>query len=119
MPEKDVTIVKVAGTTLTAYAVEQPDWTLMDLHMERLGGIEATRLHAGGLSRVVSPSAGAGSPRTRRRDRDGWSVHRPVSHRRQFILPESADAHVVDRAHPGEFADVKDWRTEIYWPLAQ
>jgi two-component system response regulator DegU len=28
---------------VAAYAVEQPDWTLMDLHMERLGGIEATR----------------------------------------------------------------------------
>ena len=28
---------------VAAYAVEQPDWTLMDLHMARLGGIEATR----------------------------------------------------------------------------
>ena len=28
---------------VATYAVEQPDWTLMDLHMERLGGIEATR----------------------------------------------------------------------------
>jgi two-component system response regulator DegU len=28
---------------VAAYAVEQPDWTLMDLRMERLGGIEATR----------------------------------------------------------------------------
>ena len=28
---------------VTAYAVEQPDWTLMDLRMSRLGGIEATR----------------------------------------------------------------------------
>ena len=28
---------------VAAYAVEQPDWTLMDVRMERLGGIEATR----------------------------------------------------------------------------
>ena len=28
---------------VAAYAVEQPDWTLMDLQMERLSGIEATR----------------------------------------------------------------------------
>jgi len=28
---------------VAAYAVEQPDWTLMDLRMSRLGGIEATR----------------------------------------------------------------------------
>ncbi len=28
---------------VAAYAVEQPDWTLMDVHMARLGGIEATR----------------------------------------------------------------------------
>jgi DNA-binding NarL/FixJ family response regulator len=28
---------------VAAYAAEQPDWTLMDLRMERLGGIEATR----------------------------------------------------------------------------
>jgi DNA-binding NarL/FixJ family response regulator len=28
---------------VAAYAVEQPDWTLMDLQMHRMGGIEATR----------------------------------------------------------------------------
>lgn len=28
---------------VAAYGVEQPDWTLMDLQMERMGGIEATR----------------------------------------------------------------------------
>jgi len=28
---------------VAAYAAEQPDWTLMDLNMERMGGIEATR----------------------------------------------------------------------------
>jgi DNA-binding NarL/FixJ family response regulator len=28
---------------VTAYAVEQPDWTLMDLRLGGLGGIEATR----------------------------------------------------------------------------
>ena len=28
---------------LAAYATERPDWVLMDLHMARLGGLEATR----------------------------------------------------------------------------
>jgi two-component system response regulator DegU len=28
---------------VATYALEQPDWTLMDLRMARLGGIEATR----------------------------------------------------------------------------
>jgi DNA-binding NarL/FixJ family response regulator len=28
---------------VAAYDVEQPDWTLMDLQMARVGGIEATR----------------------------------------------------------------------------
>ena len=28
---------------VTAFAAEQPDWTLMDLQMTRMGGIEATR----------------------------------------------------------------------------
>ena len=37
---------------VTTYAVEQPDWTLMDLQFEGLGGLEATR-----RIRAASPHA--------------------------------------------------------------
>ena len=40
----DATVACTDGEqAVAAYALEQPDWTLMDLHMARLGGIEATR----------------------------------------------------------------------------